>query len=82
MHFALQRELAGFGVRQVMVEGLNGPINGDDCMKVKISVLQVFDFCEDVCLRKCNVNIVSWQSRKKSERIVSAACGEAEPKAD
>lgn len=27
-------------------------------------------------------NIVSWQSRKKSERIVSAACGEAEPKAD
>ena len=50
MQFALQRELAGFGVGQVMVEGLNGGINGDDCTKVKISVLQVFDFCENVCV--------------------------------
>ena len=44
-----------------MIEGLNGPINGDDYMKIKISVLQWFDFGEDVCLRKCNVNSVSWQ---------------------
>lgn len=33
MHFALQREMAGLRVGLGIVEVLNGPINGDDCVK-------------------------------------------------
>lgn len=42
MHFALQRKMAGCGVG-LMVEILNGPINGDDCTSFILCVLQMFD---------------------------------------
>ena len=37
MHLALQREIGGLGV--VIVEILNGPINGDDCKSVMMFAL-------------------------------------------
>lgn len=37
--------------------------------------------CEVECLRKCNVKS-QLASREKSKKMVSAACGEAEPKGD
>lgn len=39
MHLALQREIGGLGVGLVIVEILNGPINGDDCKSVMMFAL-------------------------------------------
>ncbi len=36
MDFAWQREMAGLGVGVLMVEVLNGPINGNDCLVMMI----------------------------------------------
>ena len=44
MHFALQCNMAGLRVGVVVVEEfLNGPINGDDCLKVLMFVLKKTD---------------------------------------
>lgn len=43
-HFALQREMAGLRVGMVIVEVLNGPINGDGLCKIyDIVVEEVFE---------------------------------------
>lgn len=48
---ALQRKMAEFGVRKIVVEELNGPINDDDCIVLMFSVLnKCLDMCEDECL--------------------------------
>lgn len=52
--FALQREMAEYGVGIVIVEILSGPINDDDCMNLMKFVLNKYlGICE--CLRQCNV---------------------------
>ena len=61
--FALQREMAEFGVGIVVVEVLSGPINDDDCTNLMIWYwISMWEFvnCEDECLRQCNV-----ESREK-----------------
>lgn len=63
-HFALQREMAGLRVGMVIVEVLNGPINGDDFMSVMMFVLNRCLILMNECLRKCNVSLVRWQVAK------------------
>lgn len=42
MHFALRREMAGLRVGTIIVEVLNGPINGDECIRVMMFFLKSY----------------------------------------
>lgn len=63
--FALQRELAEFGVGMVVVEVLSGPINDDDCMNLMNFVLNKYlGISEDEC------NVKSRDSREVKENVL------------
>lgn len=82
MHFALQREMAGCGVG-LMVEVLNGPINGDGCTSVILCVLQMFDSVKmNACESAINCDFCQLGSRKEIREDDLGRLRCAEPKED